>query len=433
MDPEEVRDVLDQANELLEAGKPEESLQCLEQLENGLLDGDDQIELGSLKAWALSELGRTDDALDALEPLMYAHDDSARLYGTLGVVLSNDGDLDEACFALERAVQLDGEDEVALANLALVYEKLREYEQALDLYDKALNMGAEIDWLLKRKAYVQSELGRLRDARSTLKRYLSLAPEDQEQWISLAILCSDELDFDEAFHCYRAAEQIAPDSASLRLNWGVTASRARQTDAAREQLAYLTRLEPDSSRPLLLDAFIAEEQQDLKTAARLYADALAKVQRKDYAELTYALEMAMDFFARHQMCDPCEQLLDQAYFANACTVELCEAYREAMGSVAAAAHWYSVIVEGDYRAGLEEVSEPGDAGDRPLTRFLRNYQLIAKDHDEGMAMAMEFAQRMGEVNVLIREFVNEEPIENAYLGVYEVDRESMVFGDDEID
>lgn len=431
MDPDDAQSILDRANELLEAGRAEESLRCLAAIDTSLVDSEERVECESLRAWALSELGRGNEALDVLEPLLDEFPGSARLHSTLGVVLSNDGDLDEACDALEEAVALDGEDEVALANLGLVYEKLRQHERALDLYNQAIALGAEIDWLLQRTAAVQAELGDLSAARSTLKRYLSLVPEDADQWITLAILHSDDLEFDQAFHCYRMAEQIAPDSAALRLNWGVTAVRAHRVDAARQQLTYLERLEPDSSRRLLLEAFIQEEQGQLRQAGQGYANALARMDRDDYGELTYALEMAMDFFARHEMREPCEQLLEQAYQLNACTVELCEAYREATGQSVVEAHWYSLILEADYRPGLEEVVDPGDVVNRPCTRFLRNYQVVARDHDEATALAVRFAEHQGETSVQVREFVNEEAIDEARLGVYEVERESLVFVADE--
>jgi len=429
MDHEEIEALFDEANRLLETGRVAECLRCLMRLDGKLLEDDDRIEHGALKAWALAELGRGREAWELLEPLIDEFPQSARLLTALGVVLSNAGDLEGACEALERAVELDEEDEVAVANLGLVYEKLREYEEALELYDRALEMGAEIDWLLPRKAAVQAELGRGADARATLRRYLSLAPDDAEQWIALAVLHSDDGQFEDAFRCYRAAEQIAPDSARLRLNWGVTAVRAHRADVAQQQLAYLARLEPDSSRTALLEAFVAEELEQLETAARKYADALARVRRDDYGDLAYALEMSMDFFARHGQVGTCEQLMEQAYRANACTVELCEAFREATGEVADKANWYSLMLEGDYRPGLVEVTNGRGAPSGPATRFLRNYQVIARDHDEAMDMVLRFAERMGESNVLVREFVGEEAVTDAHLGVYEVERESAILAD----
>ena len=425
MDSDDVQFVLDKANELLEAGKPSESLDCLTELEDRLIETADRIEWASLKAWALSELNDTIGALNVLGPMLEEHPDSARLHSTLGVVLSNEGDLDGACDALQQAVELDEEDEVSLANLGLVYEKLRQYEEALETYERAIEMGAEIDWLLRRKAAVQVELGQNADARGTLKRYLSLVPDDVDHWISLAILCSDDLDFDEAFRCYRIAEQIRPDLPALRLNWGVTGVRAHRQDVARQQLKYLSRLEPQSARPLLLEAFIQEEDGRLQDAIRSYGDALERVRRDDLDELAYALEMAMDFFSRHGLLGPCEQLFDQAYMANVCSVELCEAYREIAGDPVPKANWYSLIVESDYRPGLVEIVDAHDK--HPAReRFLRNFQVIARDHDEAMAIVMDLGRRMKESNMIVREFAGTEEVEDTHTGVYEVERESLV-------
>jgi len=431
MKSDDVQEILDRANELLEAGQPEETLRCLQSIESDLYEAEDRIDCGSLKAWALSELGQGNDALEVLETLIHDFPDSARLHGTLGVVLSNDGDLDEACNALEHAVQLDADDEVSLANLGLVYEKLRLYDQALELYNKAINMGAEIDWLMRRLASVQAELGLLEEARGTLKRYLSLAPDDADQWIALAILQSEDQRFDEAFGSYRAAEQVAPDSPSLRLNWGVTAVRAGELEVAGQQLLYLTRLEPESTRPLLLEAFIAEERGDIEGATEKYVDALSHVRREDFAELSYSLEMAMDFFGRQGLVDPCEQLFEQAYIANACTVELCEAYREARGRVVEHGIWYSILVEADYRPGLVEVRELDTGDSRKPDRFLRNYQVIAENHDEALGLVMDLAERMGETSAVVREFINEEAAGSSHAGIYEIERESIVFAGEE--
>lgn len=427
MEPEEIQALFDKANDLLEAGEPEEALRCLKPLEDDLEDPEDRIEFISLKAWALSEIDKNAEAMQLLENGLEEFPESSRLQGTVGVVLSNAGDLDGALEALERAVEMDPDDEVSLANLGLIHERLRQYEQALQIYNRAVEMGAEIDWLLKRLAFVQAELDRTAEARSTLMRYLSLAPDDADQWITLAILHSDDAQYDDAFRCFRMAEQIAPDSASLRLNWGVTGVRAHNLTVAEQQLRYLKRLEPRSPRPILLKAFIMEEHGNLKSAHRYYLQALKRMHPDDYEELTYTLEMAMDFFSRHGFLQACEQILKEAYTLNACTVELCDAFREATGPAVELANWYSLILEGDYRKGLEEVIEANDDRRKPYTRFLRNYQVIAKDHDEALACVLQFAQRMGEANLQVREFVSEESISDTHLGVYEIERESLVF------
>lgn len=430
MDRDRTNSILEQANELLEAGKPAETLTCLAQLEGQLVEADDRIEYGTLRAWALSEVGRTDEALAALEPLIEEFPDSARIHGTRGVVLSNAEELGAAREALEHAVELDEEDDVAVANLALVCEKQGDFESAVRLYDRAIELGAEIDWALARKAGALNELGDFGAAKATLRRYLSLAPDDVEQWIGLAILHSDDEEYDEAFNCYRRAEQIEPASPALRLNWGVTAVRAGRLKQARRQLRYLQELAPQSVRPHLLKAFICEEEGKLDAARKCYEEALACLPGSDREELLYGLEMAMDFYSRQRLTDVCERLLEQAYIANACTVELCEAHREALGTKLDEAAWFSLVLEADYRPGLPAPAGGDASPDSAARRFTRNFQVVAKDRDDAIALAVEFAERMGETNVRVCEFAGEEPLSDAYAGLYEVDPRVFVFADD---
>ena len=228
MEPENIDALLERANRLLEKGRPADSLRCLDELRPDALDADDRIELVSLRAWALSDLGRNEEALDALDTLLDEFPKSPRLLGALGMVLSNNDELEDARDALEEAIAISPTDEVSRANLALVYEKLRDFGRALELYEQALNLGADVDWILQREAAALSECGRFADAKQTLKRYLSLVPDDATQWITLGILCSDDEEYDEAFRCYEQAERLDPQAPALRLNWGVSAVRARR-------------------------------------------------------------------------------------------------------------------------------------------------------------------------------------------------------------
>jgi hypothetical protein len=62
---------------------------------------------------------------------------------------------------------------------------------------------------------------------------------------------------------------------------------------------------------------------------------------------------------------------------------------------------------------------------------VRALQVVARNHDEALAMVVDLARRMGERNPSVREIVGEERIENTYTGIYEVEAESYVVSDDE--
>lgn len=428
MNPDEIEAALGEAGALLEKGQAAEALQRLDEVESQLVDTEDILEAAALRAWALSELERTEEALDLLEPLIDQHPEAGRLYGALGIVLSNSDNLEEARKALETALEIDPHDEAAIANLGLVYEKMHDGQRAIQLYDRAIDMGVDIDWALQRKAAAQIELGDYNGAKGTLKRYLSLAPDDVAQWISLAILHSDDREYDQAVGCYEQAERLDAASPTLRLNWGVTAVREGRVEAARGQLDALRRLEPDSIRCRLLEAMILEESGKTREATRCYEAALS--QPDPHGDRVFALELAMDYFVRHNARTRCEELIRTAYEENACTVEICESYRELVGRRVKRAAWFSLVLEGDWRPGLSQVYERGAPRDGPFTRFIRNFQVIACDRDEAVGIALDFARRMGESRVRVREFVGDESMQDAVIGIYEVERDALVLTDD---
>ncbi len=140
----------------------------------------------------------------------------------------------------------------------------------------------------------------------------------------------------------------------------------------------------------------------------------------------------MDFYARHKLRGRCEQVMRQAYDSNACTVELCEAYRESRGRLVKEAYWFSLMVEADYRPGLIEVYERTDSPPPRYTRFMRDYQIIALDRDEAIGVVLDMMRRMGESDPSVREFMGEEQLKNAHTGIYEIETESLVFNDDQL-
>lgn len=428
MSSNDVQRILSEASLLLESGRPAETLNCLRRIE--LLGDDDfRIECGALRAWALAELGHVDSALETLRPLLESFPDSARLHGTLGVVLSNDGNLEDACEALEQAVELDGDDPTALANLALVHERLREFEMALELYDRAIEVGADIDWLLERKAAVHAELGQYEQAKRTLRRYLSIAPEDVRQLVFLATLHGDDEEYDEAFRCLAVAEHIAPNDPSVRLNWGIVAAQAGRFEVAQRQLRLLRHIEPRSPRVMLLEAVICDYDGQVDAAAQRYEQAVQCADPTDAAAFQDTIEMALDFFVRNGFSAQCERIFDLAYRANACTIDVCESYRSAVGEHIEKAAWFSLLVEAAYRPGLCEVRDRSGRGNQLPNRYARNVQVIARDRDEAMAMVSDLLRRMGEQNVRITEFIADEAMENVHLGPYEIEREALVFTD----
>lgn len=464
MDADDIQTHLQRAGELLDAGQAEEALRCLEGLDGALVDADDRIEYASLRAWALSQVNLSNEALQILRPLIEEFPDSVRLHTTHGIVLSNLNRLGDARAALELALSLDESDAVALANLGYVQEQAGDLEAALRSYDRAAENGADVAWILQRRAAVQRELEDYPAARKTLMRYLSLVPEDEFEWISLAIVHSELGEYEAAFECYQRAEQINRDSTDLRFNWGLTAERAGRMEEAHAQLSLLDTAAPRSPQSSILRAFIHEHEGDLKSAFAAHHEAIERATEFGRDSLAYAIEQAMEFCVTHQKRKEGETLMKRAYARDACTVELCAAYRELNGRFLDRCYWYNVMVEMDRKgggaaprppaggnghpagwrdrngaprragdaleaprreAGMRHGTPPdrtaGEASSDAPRRMLRCVQLIASDRDDAISLLNEFLVRMGERRAVVAGFTDEDPVDDEYWGIYEVE------------
>lgn len=426
MDREELDQFMEQAARLLDEGQFQEALDKLDSLPQPPEDPEDRVEWSTMRGWALAELHRVDEALEVIEPLLDEFPENARLHCTRGFSLLQADAISEAIEALEHAYELDPQDELTITNLAYACERIRDFNRACELYDSAIDLGIGIDWALTHKAAALAHAGDLESAAKTLKRYLSLQPDDVDQWSELAILYADLGQLEAAFGAFEQAVLHAPDAAEPRMNFGLTLARAGKTEEARAQLDEIVRIEGRQVRAQLLEAAILEVEGHTRRAEQAYERVLAGLDPQNEDDLVFALERAMDFFSRHKNRKRCEELLRRAYSENACTVELCESYREIETRFAKKAYWLSVVIEADYRKGLREAYTHHADRTKPRKRYLRNFQVVARDRDDAVAMVLDLATRMGEKRARVREIVREEAVDDAYTGLYEIERDAVV-------
>ncbi|MGE3181124.1 MAG: tetratricopeptide repeat protein [Phycisphaerae bacterium] len=426
MSDESIEFLFDRAARLMDESRYDDVIRCLDSFPLPLEFAEDQIEWSSMRAWALMELGRSSDALNVIRPLMEENPDSPIVLATYGVVLSSMNDIGGALQALERAYALEPDDEVTLSNLGLTYLRLREFDRAIEIFDHALELGYSEQWFLLQKCDALRESGKLEEAIRIVQSRLEVEAENADLWLELANLFADVQQFASATSCFRRASEIEPANADIFSSWGLSEVAANNPKLSRACLEKVRKIEGKSDRSILLEAAIAEAETHVRRAESLYESVLAKPLPATDPSLLDALEMAMDFFARRNNRRRCDELLGRAYRNNLCSYQLCETYRCIESRYVEEAFWFSLILEADYRAGLMEVSR-GTADGDDKKRFTRRFEIIARDRDDAIGMTMQFMERMGEKNVQVRLIERESPVEDEYIGIVEVEPESVVF------
>jgi arylsulfatase A-like enzyme/tetratricopeptide (TPR) repeat protein len=158
---------------LVEAGRPAEALPLLEPLAGG---GDPAL-LDALAA-ALGDSGRDQEAAAVAGRVLAAAPRDARAHQVLGTVALRREQPAEARRELQLAVELDPRLAVAWNTLGVARLRLEGPGAALDAWRKAVEIAPDYWEALYNVGLASAELGRKREARRALERFVGKAPPD---------------------------------------------------------------------------------------------------------------------------------------------------------------------------------------------------------------------------------------------------------------
>jgi len=159
---------------LAEVGRANEAIEVLRPL---IAAGDPQ----SLNAYALalSEAGRQKEAFDTLQRLLKAQPDDPKAWEQLGLVELRLGHWALARDRSRRALELNRKLPLALNNLGVAQYQLGQKSEALDAWQKAVDLKPDLWdalWNLGTKA---AEQGKVEQARKALAQFAAGAPPDR--------------------------------------------------------------------------------------------------------------------------------------------------------------------------------------------------------------------------------------------------------------
>lgn len=162
---------------LAEGGRTEEALEVLQPLAQG--DGaQDPASLTAL-AVALTEAGRPDEALRTLEQALSLAPEDARAHQQMGVVLLRLNRPAEARDHLRRALAADDRLAVAWNTLGVALYQLEGPVPALEAWQRSVMLDPRQYQALYNLGLVAASTGRLGEARGALQRFVDTAPPQQ--------------------------------------------------------------------------------------------------------------------------------------------------------------------------------------------------------------------------------------------------------------
>lgn len=425
------------AVELYESGQVEAALALLDEELNP--ESRERIVEGHL--WALRILCRQDLEEGDLEDEYF---EQARWVDELvgegptkefklaaGIFLSEHDAFGLAEHVLARLCNEDTNSHIPVFNLALVHERDGRSDEAINGYQKTIAMAPEWPHGHLYLARCLRDSGRPLEAVEPLSKYLELEPEDQDEWISLAILHSNSGNFESANSAYNRASFVDPTSISLNFNRGITASRAEDREQLEKTTRTLEKQCPDDWRTHLLRGYLRELDGDLWTAWEAFSEAASPefLESEDEEARECAATHALAFTVTNGMKDQVEDMSSRCYASFSLSYDILFQLRKFAGLHAIEAQDFGVLVKSDLTDpdAIEQLMADDEI--EPPFCYFRNYRVIADSPDTASKYAIAFEERVGGRNVEIEEITEVETVRDVFLGVWWLARELHCFSE----
>jgi tetratricopeptide (TPR) repeat protein len=177
-----------------------------------------KAEFLSTLGFALTGLGRHDDALKVLDKAVQLAPQSAQLWSQLGNACSASGRSEDALTCFAQTFALDPSNADAAYRCGHLYQGMQRHEEALAWLDRAVALRPDHVSTLMMRALVLKALKRRDDALADNFRAARLEPGNIEIANSQGAILEELGRFEEALQAYERALQIAPGDVRMITN-----------------------------------------------------------------------------------------------------------------------------------------------------------------------------------------------------------------------
>ncbi|HUN74191.1 MAG TPA: tetratricopeptide repeat protein [Steroidobacteraceae bacterium] len=258
------------------------------------------VGLLGLRANALRELGRAEEALATLERALRLKPDAADLWNDRSIVMRDLKRVPEALESAARALRLDPESAEALSNHGDALRDAARFSEALTSYEQALRLKPRLAAAYRGRGMALQGLRRPAEA------LVEFAHAERLGAVRLDVLNQRgnallELDrFEDALECYEQALALMPDQQDLLWNRGSALRRLHRYREAIDCLTRLLELAPDYEFALGLLVYCRLELCDWHGYDELRGQLLARLKPNARVAEPFAV-LALTDSARAQL------------------------------------------------------------------------------------------------------------------------------------
>jgi Flp pilus assembly protein TadD len=168
------------------------------------------------RGFALSKLGRRQEAVDHFTKALIIDPDSSSAHQKLGVVLAELGNFQEAIAHFTEVLRIEPDHAEAHYNLGVVLAKQGNLPQAMGHYSEALEVKGDYWEAHVNLGILLARQGNLEEASAHFIEVLRIKPDYAEAHYNLGVALAQRGQPEDAIRCFSKALQIKPDYSDAR-------------------------------------------------------------------------------------------------------------------------------------------------------------------------------------------------------------------------
>ncbi|MBI4464028.1 MAG: tetratricopeptide repeat protein [Acidobacteria bacterium] len=243
----EAWEVLNKGTALSNLGRTREALDCFDKALE-IMPRFDAAWLN--KGVILFKEGKASEALECYDKAIEINPNSAAAWYNRGTACQKQQKLEDALACYDRALELDSLNEATWLNKGVLLRKLQRAQEAVECYDRilTLNSNSAVAWY--NRGFALRQMGRSQEEMECYKRAVEINPRFLEAWLNQGTVLRKLNRFIEALFCYDRVLDIQPRHADAWYNKGIVHRKLGQKREAQSAFQKAAALDPKVAEEL---------------------------------------------------------------------------------------------------------------------------------------------------------------------------------------